>query len=55
LKIGSLELEEIIIRSLESGNIESLESDKSGPYWVPNIFFKKIWLQWRYVDCKFRI
>jgi len=33
LKIGSSESEQIIIRSLES--------DKSGPYQVPNIFLKK--------------
>jgi len=33
LKIGSSESEQIIIGSLES--------DKSGPYQVPNIFLKK--------------
>ena len=31
-KIGSLELEKIIIGSLDSEKIESLESEKSGPY-----------------------
>jgi len=32
LKIGSLESEKIIIGSLESEKIGSLESDQSGPY-----------------------
>jgi len=32
LKIGSLELEKLIIGSLESEKIGSLESEKSGPY-----------------------
>jgi len=32
LKIGSLESEKIIIWSLESEKIRSLESEKSGPY-----------------------
>jgi len=44
LKIGSLESEKIIIGSLESKKIGSLESEKSVPtesYRVPNIFLKK--------------
>jgi len=32
LKIGFLETEKVIIRSLESEKIWSLESEKSGPY-----------------------
>jgi len=39
--LGSLESEKIIIGSLESEKIGSLESEKSGPYRVPNIFLKK--------------
>jgi len=35
------ESEKIIIESLESEKIRSLESEKSGPHWVPNIFLKK--------------
>jgi len=49
LKIGSLESAKIVIGTLESEKIGSLQSEKSGlynqrnrvptgPYWVPNIF-----------------
>jgi len=44
LKIGSLESEKIIIGSLESKKIGSLESENrvpTGSYRVPNIFLKK--------------
>ena len=40
-------------RALESEKIGSLESEKSGPYRVPNLFFKKNWYKWWFFSSTF--